>query len=58
MLDEQDKGTTKVQRLESEDRQWLAEIKSEKLAQRQANQERCRKIDCLEDVKKLNAAKT
>lgn len=57
VLDEQDKEATELQRLETEDKQRLAQFESEKLAKQQAIQERHGKIDRLEDIKKLNAAK-
>ncbi|KAM7380993.1 hypothetical protein PAMP_004254 [Pampus punctatissimus] len=57
VLDEQDKETTELQRLEAEDKERLAQFESEKLARQQAIQERRRKLDRLEEVKKLNAAR-
>jgi len=57
VLDEQEKETTELQRLEAEDKERLARFESEKLARQQAIQERRRKLDHLEEVKKLNAAR-
>ena len=56
-LDEQDEEATELQRLEAEFKQQLAQFKSETLTRQQVIQERRTKIDRLEEVKKLNAAK-
>ncbi|XP_038583838.1 uncharacterized protein LOC119909695 [Micropterus salmoides] len=57
VLDEQEKEMTELQRLEVEDKQRLAQFESENLARQQAMQEQRRKLERLEEVKKLNAAR-
>jgi len=56
-LDEQEREMTELQRLEVEDKQRLAQFESENLARQQAMQEQRRKLERLEEVKKLNAAR-
>jgi len=57
VLDEQEREMTELQRLEVEDKQRLAQFESENLARQQAMQEQGRKLECLEEVKKFNAAR-
>lgn len=56
-LGEQEREATELKRLEAEDKKQLAQFESEKLARQQAIQEKHKKLDCLEEVKKLNAAR-
>lgn len=57
VLGEQEKEATELQRLEAEDKEQLAQFECEKLARQQVIQERRRKLERLEEVKKLKAAK-
>ncbi|KAJ8375844.1 hypothetical protein SKAU_G00064240 [Synaphobranchus kaupii] len=57
VLDEQEREVKELQRLEAEDNQRLAQFEAENLARQQAMQDKRRKLERLEEVKKLNAAK-
>ena len=57
MLDEQEREETELQRLEAEGKQLLAQFKSENLVRKQAMQDKRRKLERLEEIKKLNAAR-
>lgn len=56
VLNEQQREVTELQRLEVEEKQRLAQFEAERLARQQAIQEKHRKLACLEEMKKLNAA--
>ena len=57
VLEEQEKEETELQRLEAEDKQRQAIFEAENLARQQTMEDRRRKLNRLEEVKKLNAAK-
>ncbi|XP_076869830.1 uncharacterized protein LOC143521148 [Brachyhypopomus gauderio] len=57
VLAEQEKEVAELHRLETESTQRLAQFESENLARQQAIQEKCRKLERLEELKKLNAAR-
>ncbi len=57
VLDDQEREATELQRLEAEHKQRLAQFESENLARQQAMEDKRRKLERLEEVKKLNAAR-
>lgn len=57
VLDEQEREAIELQRLEAEGKQRLTQFESENLARQQAMQDKRRKLERLEEVKKLNAAR-
>ncbi|XP_049331632.1 uncharacterized protein LOC125799291 [Astyanax mexicanus] len=57
VLDEQEREVMELQKLEAESKQRLAQFESENLARQQAMQDKRRKLERLEEVKKLNAAR-
>ena len=57
VLNEQEREVTELQRLEAEDKQRLAQFEAENLARQQAMQDKRRRLERLEEVKKLKAAR-
>ncbi|KAL0189882.1 hypothetical protein M9458_016981, partial [Cirrhinus mrigala] len=57
VLEQQEREASELQRLEVESRQHLAQFEFEDLARQQAMQDKQRKLERLEEVKKLNAAR-
>lgn len=56
VLNEQQREVTELQRPEVEEKQRLAQFETESLARQHVIQEKHRKLACLEEMKKLNAA--
>ncbi|RXN12344.1 inner centromere -like protein [Labeo rohita] len=57
VLEEQEREASELQKLEVESKQRLAQFEFEDLARQQAMQDKRRKLERLEEVKKLNAAR-
>ncbi|XP_028316746.1 uncharacterized protein LOC114471941 [Gouania willdenowi] len=57
VLEEQDKEAAEIQKLEAEEKQRLVQFEFENLTRQQAIQDKRRKLERLEEVKKLNAAR-